>query len=192
MAGFWSPVFVLVDPGGRVLGPGFGFVLGAVTMFASALIYRRGRPVAAVPDARGGLGGLRRRVPAARHRPPRGHAGRRRTARSPGSPTGSCSTSGSGRSPPGLSSQISFVPGRAVAENLRASSRSAHDLARVRHPARDRHHRPGARGRRPLLRTLRRASRRAAFEASADFAEPDPSRITSRTPDGRSDPAVPR
>jgi energy-coupling factor transport system substrate-specific component len=36
-AGF-EPVFLLLFAGGRVLGRGFGFVLGAVTMFASALL----------------------------------------------------------------------------------------------------------------------------------------------------------
>ncbi len=36
-AGF-EPVFFLLVPSGRVLGRGFGFVLGAVTLFASALL----------------------------------------------------------------------------------------------------------------------------------------------------------
>jgi energy-coupling factor transport system substrate-specific component len=34
----FSPVFLLVVLGGRALGRGFGFVLGAVTLFASALL----------------------------------------------------------------------------------------------------------------------------------------------------------
>lgn len=37
VAGF-EPIFFLFIPAGRVLGRGFGFVLGAVTMFASALL----------------------------------------------------------------------------------------------------------------------------------------------------------
>jgi len=37
IAGF-EPVFFLLIPAGRVLGRGFGFVLGALTMFASAMI----------------------------------------------------------------------------------------------------------------------------------------------------------
>ncbi len=37
MTGF-QPMFFLLVPAARVLGPGFGFVLGAVTMFASALL----------------------------------------------------------------------------------------------------------------------------------------------------------
>jgi len=37
VAGF-EPVFFLLIPAGRVLGKGFGFVLGAITLFASALI----------------------------------------------------------------------------------------------------------------------------------------------------------
>lgn len=34
----FSPVFFLLIPAGRVLGRGFGFVLGALTLFASALV----------------------------------------------------------------------------------------------------------------------------------------------------------
>lgn len=37
VSGF-QPMFVLLILGGRALGPGFGFVLGSVTMFASALL----------------------------------------------------------------------------------------------------------------------------------------------------------
>lgn len=37
IAGF-EPVFFLLVLGGRVFGPGFGFVLGATTLFASALV----------------------------------------------------------------------------------------------------------------------------------------------------------
>jgi energy-coupling factor transport system substrate-specific component len=37
IAGF-EPVFFLLVPAGRVLGRGFGFVLGALTLFASALV----------------------------------------------------------------------------------------------------------------------------------------------------------
>jgi energy-coupling factor transport system substrate-specific component len=37
VAGF-EPTFFLLIPAGRVLGRGFGFVLGAVTLFASALL----------------------------------------------------------------------------------------------------------------------------------------------------------
>lgn len=36
--GGFEPVFFLLIPAGRVLGKGFGFVLGALTLFASALI----------------------------------------------------------------------------------------------------------------------------------------------------------
>jgi energy-coupling factor transport system substrate-specific component len=34
----FQPMFLLLVLGGRVLGPGFGFVLGATTMFSSALL----------------------------------------------------------------------------------------------------------------------------------------------------------
>jgi hypothetical protein len=45
-------------------GAGFGFVLGAVAFFASALITGGSGPVVAVPDAGGGVGRFRCRLPA--------------------------------------------------------------------------------------------------------------------------------
>ena len=50
-----EPMFFLMVLSGRVLGPGFGFVLGSVTMFASALLTGGVGPVDAVPDAVDGL-----------------------------------------------------------------------------------------------------------------------------------------
>ena len=50
-----EPMFFLMVLSGRVLGPGFGFVLGSVTMFASALLTGGVGPVDAVPDAGDGL-----------------------------------------------------------------------------------------------------------------------------------------
>ena len=75
-------VFFLLVLGGRVFGAGFGFVLGATTLFAGAG-HRRRRPLAAVPDARRRVGRLRRRDAAAAARPRRGaHArGLRRGSR---------------------------------------------------------------------------------------------------------------
>ena len=44
-------VFFLLILAGRVFGPGFGFVLGCTSLFASALMTGRRGAVAAVPDA---------------------------------------------------------------------------------------------------------------------------------------------
>ncbi len=63
VAGF-EPVFFLLIPAGRVLGRGFGFVLGVADPRRVGPDHRRGRAVAALPDVRGRLGGLRRRMPA--------------------------------------------------------------------------------------------------------------------------------
>ena len=59
-------VFFLLILAGRVFGPGFGFVLGCTSLFASALMTAGVGPVAAVPDARVGLGRHGRRAAAAR------------------------------------------------------------------------------------------------------------------------------
>ncbi|MFN8170286.1 MAG: ECF transporter S component [Candidatus Nanopelagicales bacterium] len=91
-----EPIWVVLVLGGRALGPGFGFSLGAVSMLASAL--GGGRTVAAVPDDRRRVG---------RHgagsSPARRAGGRSRCSPAAGrpraSPTASASTCGSGRSP---------------------------------------------------------------------------------------------
>ena len=63
-------VFFLLILAGRVFGPGFGFVLGCTSLFASALLTAGRRAVAAVPDALLGLGrDGRRAAPAPAHRP---------------------------------------------------------------------------------------------------------------------------
>ena len=48
-------VFFLLILAGRVFGPGFGFLLGCTSLFASALLTAGVGPVAAVPDAGGRL-----------------------------------------------------------------------------------------------------------------------------------------
>ena len=58
-------VFFLLVLAGRVFGPGFGFVLGATSLFASALLTAGVGPVAAVPDAGRVLGRPRRRAASA-------------------------------------------------------------------------------------------------------------------------------
>ena len=76
-------VFFLLVLAGRVFGPGFGFVLGSMTLFASALLTGGRRAVAAVPDARRGWVGFGAGLlpPAARpgrDRAARGYGARRR------------------------------------------------------------------------------------------------------------------
>ena len=58
-------VFFLLILAGRVFGPGFGFVLGCTSLFASALMTAGVGPVAAVPDAGVRLGRHGRRAAAA-------------------------------------------------------------------------------------------------------------------------------
>ena len=85
-----EPMFFLMVLSGRVLGPGFGFVLGSVTMFASALLTGGVGPVDAVPDARDGLvhdGRGPAAGPAPAARPGRARPARRCTARWPHSRT---------------------------------------------------------------------------------------------------------
>ena len=69
-------VFFLLVLGGRVFGAGFGFVLGATTLFASALLTGGVGSVAAVPDARCRLGGPRCRAASPRVRARRDRAAR--------------------------------------------------------------------------------------------------------------------
>ena len=93
-----EPIWVVLILGGRALGPGFGFCLGAISLFASALItggVGPWLPFQMLGAAWVGMGaGSSLARPAAAScccSPP--------TARRPASPTASCSTCGSGRSP---------------------------------------------------------------------------------------------
>ena len=94
-------VFFLLVLGGRVFGPGFGFVLGATTLFASAIITGGVGPWLPYQMFGAAWVGL-----VAGLLPPAAREGRdprcsRPTARSPGSSSASCSTCRSGRSRPG-------------------------------------------------------------------------------------------
>ena len=64
----FEPVFFLLILAGRVLGPGFGFVLGSHDPVRLGAGHRRRRPVAAVPDVRRRVGRLRRRAACRRRR----------------------------------------------------------------------------------------------------------------------------
>ncbi len=83
-----EPSFAVIILGGRVFGRGFGFVLGAVTLFTGGAAHRRGRSVAAVPDDRRRVGRLLRRLPATGPRSGRGGHARGVLRRSPGSSSG--------------------------------------------------------------------------------------------------------
>ena len=84
VAGF-EPVFFLLIPAGRVLGRGFGFVLGALTLFVSALLTGGVGPWLPFQMLGRGLGGLLRRLPPAGAGPGRGLDARRlRRRRRPG------------------------------------------------------------------------------------------------------------
>lgn len=177
MTGF-EPLFFLMIPAGRVFGRGFGFVLGALTMFASALLTGGVGPwlpfqmfgaawvgfFAGCLPGRGRLRGRGEVVLLAAYGVVAGLAYGLLLnmwfwpfAISPG--TG-----------------LSFVPGSALADNLhrfwafhlatslgwdipRAVTNCVLVLALGR----------------PVLAALRRAERRAAFGAVAEFAEPAPS-----------------
>ena len=162
-----EPSFAVIILGGRVFGRGFGFVLGAVTLFAGALLTGGVGPVAAVPDDRRRLGRLLRRLPAAVARPRRGgHAGGVRR-----------SSSGW---PSALVMNLWFWPFASYGPETslrRRATRSPTTWRRYLRLLRDHLAALGPRPRgavragrccwpgRALLRALRRASRRAAFDA---------------------------
>lgn len=167
----FQPMFIVFVFGGRVLGRGFGFVLGAVTMFASALLtggigpwlaYEmlgaawvgffagclppvRGRGELALLAAYGAVAGL-------------GY--------------GLLLNMSFWPFVAGYASGISFVPGAALFENLRRfaafhfATSLGFDIPRAVTTAT-----LVALTGRPMLLALRRAARRAAFDAPAEFRE---------------------
>ncbi|RKN45993.1 ECF transporter S component [Streptomyces hoynatensis] len=167
-----EPMFFLMVLAGRVLGPGFGFVLGSVSMFASALLTGGVGPW--LPFQMLGLGwvsmgaGL---LPGARRL-----RGRGELALLAG--YGAVSAVGYGlvldlQGWPylaGLSSDVSFVPGDPLPENLGRflayvlTTSLGFDLPRALLNGGLILLCGGA-----VLRALRRATRRAAFEAEARF-----------------------
>ena len=165
VAGF-EPVFFLLIPAGRVMGRGFGFVLGVLTLVVSAMITGGVGPWLPVPDVRRRLARLRCRLP-----PPGEGSGRDLAAEPPMRPapacsTGRCSTCGSGRSVPGRRRTFSFVPGAGLLHNLHCfilfdlTTSLGFDIPRALTNA----VLVLVLGR-PVLAALRRASRRAAFGA---------------------------
>jgi energy-coupling factor transport system substrate-specific component len=168
-AGF-EPVFFLLLPAGRVLGRGFGFVLGAVTIFASALLTGGVGPwlpfqMLGAAWMGFGAGCLPR-------------AARGRTEVALLAAYGAVASLAYGLAlnlwfwPFGSSagSRVSFVPGAPLAENLRRfwafdlTTSLGYDIPRAATTA----VLVVALGR-PVMAALRRASRRAAFDTPARF-----------------------
>lgn len=165
----FSPVFVLVILGGRVLGRGFGFVLGALTLFTSALVtggVGPWLPFQMLGAAWVGFGaGCLPRA-----------SGRREVTLV--AVYGACAGIAYGflldlwfwPFTQGLTTRLSFVPGATLTENLRhflafcVATSLGFDI-------------PRAVGNAvlvlavgsALMRTLRRASRKAAFDAAPAF-----------------------
>ncbi|MFF7649439.1 ECF transporter S component [Streptomyces sp. NPDC007983] len=170
-----EPMFFLMVLSGRVLGPGFGFVLGAVTMFASALLTGGVGPwmpyqmlamgwVALGAGALPGAGRLR---------------GRRELALLAAYGAVASVAYGAAMNlqgwtlTQGMSSGISYVPGDAVGANLTRfvayclATSLGWDLPRAVVTVALTLTLGG-----PILGALRRATRRAAFEAPVAFERP--------------------
>lgn len=166
-------VFFLLVLGGRVFGPGFGFVLGALTLFASALLtggVGPWLPFQMLGAAWVGWGaGL---LPRAR--------GRAEVAllAAYGAVTGLAYGMALNMSfwpfAVGTGNRLSFVPGAPLTENLHRflvfslATSLVWDLGRALTNAA-----LIALTARPVLGTLRRAARRAAFDAPVTWAPPD-------------------
>lgn len=166
-------MFFLLVPAGRVLGPGFGFVLGNVAMFASAALTGGGGPWLPFQMlAAGWIGMFAGLLPGAR--------GRAEVLLLAGYGLLACVAYGFvlnlwfwpfGTANVGTGAAVAFLPDASLAENLRrwlafsASTGLGFDLPR------------GAVTAlalllfgRPVLLALRRAARRAAFAAPVGFA----------------------
>ncbi|WP_406860668.1 ECF transporter S component [Streptomyces sp. HUAS MG47] len=174
-----EPMFFLMVLSGRVLGPGFGFVLGSVTMFASALLTGGVGPwmpfqMLSMAWFAMGAGLLpRSRTP-----------GRARTELPLLAAYGFLASFAYGAVMnlqgwpivTGLGSGASFEPGAPVHENLLrfavyyVTTSLGWDLGRATLTAVLTLTVGG-----PLLKALRRATRRANFEAQVTFEAPEPS-----------------
>ncbi|MCQ4046415.1 ECF transporter S component [Streptantibioticus rubrisoli] len=169
-----EPMFFLIVLAGRVLGPGFGFVLGAVSMFASALLTGGVGPW--LPFQMLSMGWVGMGSGLLPQRP----GGRGELAMLAG--YGVVSSLGYGTIMnlqgwpyiSGLSSGIGYVPGAALPENLAhfaaycLATSLGWDLPRAAVTAALTLTLGTA-----VLRALRRATRRAAFEAPVAFTEGD-------------------
>lgn len=182
-----EPMFFLMVLSGRVLGPGFGFVLGAVTMFASALLTGGVGPwmptqMLAMGWFAMGAGLLPAGVAPARAKP--GASGRRRGRGELGMLAaygfvaafayGTVTNLYGWVTVGGMGQGISFRPGDPVEENLVrflayvAATSLGWDLGRALLTVVLTLTVGG-----PLLKALRRATRRANFEAQVTFEAPE-------------------
>ena len=157
------------DPGGARLRAGVRIRPRRRGVLRLGADHRWRGPVAAVPDAGGGLGRFRRRLPALRCGGSRSGCCWPATAWCRPCSTGCSSTSGSGPSS-GSTTTYSFVPGLGTLANLHRfilfdlTTSMGFDLTRAVTCA----VLILVLGR-PVLAALRRASRRAAFEPQIDF-----------------------
>lgn len=175
-------MFFLLVPAGRVLGPGFGFVLGNVAMFASAALTGGGGPWLPFQMlAAGWVGMFAGCLPGARGR----------------AELWLLATYGLiagvvygfvlnlwfwpfGTTGTGAAAAVSFVPGASLVENLRrwlafsATSSLGFDLPRGLATAA-----ALLLVGRPVLLALRRAARRAAFDATPEFESGAPDALQS-------------
>lgn len=171
VAGF-EPVFFLLVPAGRVLGRGFGFVLGALTLFVSALLTGGVGPW--LPFQMFGaawIGFFAGCLPPMR--------GRRELAMLAGYAATAALVYGLVMNlwfwpfVGGADTSVSFVPGDGVVDNLRRfwgfhiATSLGFDLPRAFFSALF-----ILVAGRPLLAALRRVARRAAFEQPVVFADP--------------------
>lgn len=170
-------MFFLLVPAGRVLGPGFGFVLGNVAMFASAAITGGGGPWLPFQMlAAGWIGLFAGLLPRCR--------GKVELALLAGYGFVASVLYGFvldlwfwpfGTTGNALGSAVTFLPGAPLAENLQrwivfsVTTGLGFDLPRAVTTAV-----AVLLFGRPVLAALRRASRRAAFGASATFVASDP------------------
>jgi energy-coupling factor transport system substrate-specific component len=171
VAGF-ETVFFLLVLGGRALGPGFGFVLGSVTLFASALLTAGVGPWLPFQMLAAGWVGLLAGCL------PRARGWREIVLLSTygavaGLAYGMLMNLWTWPFVTGLTSSISYVPGDPVVENLQRfvaftlTTSLGFDIPRALTNAA-----LVAVTGRPVLLALRRASRRAAFAESVSFEPP--------------------
>ena len=191
VAGF-EPVFFLLIPAGRVLGRGFGFVLGALTLFVSALLTGGVGPwlpfqmlgaawmgfgAGCLPPVRGRLEVAMLAVYGA----------------AAALLYGMLLNLSFWPYVAGSDSAISYQPGAGLAENLRhfwafhLATSLGFDLPRAVFTTAFL-----LLAGRPILGALRRASRRAAFGAAVTFAPSDPGRVPASVPVTGSEPGSTR
>jgi energy-coupling factor transport system substrate-specific component len=180
--GGFEPVWLVIVLGGRALGPGFGFALGSVTMFSSALVTAGVGPWLPFQMLAAGWVGLGAGLLPAR---------RGRTELAVLAAYGACASVAYGfvmnlwfwPFMTGTDSALSFVPGGPVSENLQhwlvfsLATGLGFDLPRAVLTAV-----LVLVAGRPVLTALRRATRRAAFDVPRSSPPPPHTSTTARPP----------